>query len=65
MNHPIDIAWALSVLTGRKHDEKQLEDAMYNLQAIAGNPLNAEYWRTLYKALSSIADVPGLEGLPF
>lgn len=69
-NHPIDIAYSLHTLVQDNSDdvriiESDLQEAMYQLKAIADNPYNSEYWRTLYKALSLIAGIPDLQALPF
>jgi hypothetical protein len=35
---------------------KQCEDALYQLKAIAENPYNSDYYRTLYKVFETIAN---------
>ena len=69
MNHPIDIAYSLKLLidSDERNDttESDLQEAVYQLKAIAENKYNADYWRVLYKALSAIADIPELAALPF
>lgn len=69
MNHPIDIAYSLKLLidSDERNDttESDLQEAVYQLKAIAENEYNADYWRVLYKALSAIADIPELAALPF
>ena len=47
-----DITDFLTRLTGATDDEKtEINDGLYYLQTCAQNPYNAEYFRTLYKAL--------------
>ena len=70
MNHPIDIAQSLKWLIDKYDSENgislsDLEDALYNLKAIADNKYNFDYWRSIYKALSVISEIPELAGLPF
>lgn len=71
MNHPIDIAYSLNLLakdTSAQYPENMesdLQEALYQLKEIAENKYNCDYWRTLYKALSAIADIPELAPLPF
>lgn len=71
MNHPIDIAYSLNLLVKDtsvdypEDIESDLQEALYQLKAIAENKYNCDYWRTLYKALSAIADIPELAALPF
>lgn len=71
MNHPIDIAYSLNLLakdTSTQYPEdmeNDLQEALYQLKAMAENKLNCDCWRTLYKALSAIADIPELAALPF
>lgn len=66
MNHPIDIAYSLNNLVSNGEDmENDLQEAIYQLKAMAENKYNCDYWRTLYKALSAIADIPELAALPF
>ena len=71
MNHPIDIAYSLNLLVKDtsvdypEDIESDLQEALYQLKAIAENKYNCDYWRTLYKALSKIADIPELSSLPF
>lgn len=62
-NHPSEISEALYKLItvhGESETEpaalEELENAIYNLQAMAENPYNSEYWRTLYKALSGLVE---------
>ena len=69
MNHPIDIAYSLKMLidSEERNDttESDLQEAVYQLKAIAENKYNADCWRVLYKAISAIADLPELSPLPF
>ena len=66
MNHPIDIAYSLNNLVSNGEDmENDLQEALYQLKAMAENKYNCDCWRTLYKALSAIADIPELAALPF
>ena len=71
MNHPIDIAYSLNLLAKNtsvqypESMEDDLQEALYQLKAMAENKYNCECWRTLYKALSAIADIPELSALPF
>ena len=37
-----------------EEERKQLEDALYQLKALAQNEYNFEYWRTLWNALQRI-----------
>jgi C4-dicarboxylate-specific signal transduction histidine kinase len=37
-----------------EEERKQLQDALYNIKAIAQNELNKDYWRTLWNALQRI-----------
>ena len=37
-----------------EEERKQLENALYNIKAIAQNELNHDYWRTLWNALQRI-----------
>ena len=37
-----------------EEERKELENALYQLKAIAQNDLNKNYWRTLYNALQKI-----------
>lgn len=71
MNHPVDIAYSLNLLakdTSAQYPENMendLQEALYQLKTMAENKYNCDYWRTLYKALSAIADIPELAALPF
>ena len=76
-NHPVDVAQAIkwaaddstneSVFKGEDADQilKELEDAIYWVKAAADNEYNPDYWRTLYTALSAIADLPEYQMIPF
>ena len=33
-----------------------IEQALYNIKAIAENPYNSDYWRTLWQALTVVLD---------
>lgn len=37
-------------------DREAIENAVYDLEAIAENKYNFEYWRVFYEALSRIAE---------
>lgn len=55
--YPDEIAQTLCNLASENPDEqtvKDCEEAIYNLLAIAENPLNCDYYRTLYKVLEEI-----------
>ena len=55
--HPDEIAQTLCKLAAENSDEKTLqecEEAIYQLAAIAENPYNSDYYRTLYKVLDEI-----------
>ena len=54
MYYPDDIAKTLSALTGA--DKALLEDALYYLKYIAGNPLNCDCYRVLYRSLLKLAE---------
>lgn len=40
----------------KEEDIRQLCDALYQIQAIAENDHNADYWRTLWNCLQMITD---------
>ena len=69
MNHPIDIAYVLCNMAGKyaeKNVENDLQEAVYQLKAIAENKCNSDFWRTLYETLSAIVDTfPEYGPLPF
>lgn len=69
MNHPIDIAYTLCSMAGKyaeKNVENDLQEAVYQLKAIAENKCNFDFWRTLYETLSTIVDnFPQYGPLPF
>lgn len=71
MNHPIDIAYSINLLVKDtsvdypENIESDLQEALYQLKAMAENKYNSNCWRTLYKALSAIADISELAALPF
>ena len=52
---PEDIADAM-IAEGdaEEADRDDLENALYQLKAIAENKYNADYWRTFYKKLQNI-----------
>lgn len=55
--YPEEIAQTLCKLAADEPDEKtvqECEEVIYNLLAIAENPLNCDYYRTLYKVLEEI-----------
>lgn len=39
-----------------EEDREAIENAVYDLEAIAQNKYNHEYWRVFYEALSKIAE---------
>lgn len=56
--YPEEIAQTLCKLAEDEPDEKTVQDceeAIYQLAAIAENPYNSDYYRTLYKVLEEIA----------
>lgn len=69
MNHPVDIAYTLCNMVGKyaeKNVENDLQEAIYQLKAIAENEHNFDFWRTLYETLSAIVDTfPEYGALPF
>ena len=36
--------------------ESELQDAIYQLKAIAENPYNSDYWRVLWNALQNMTE---------
>lgn len=40
----------------KEENIEQLEDAIYEIKAIAENEYNKEYWKTFYKALEGLCD---------
>ena len=57
--YPEEIAQTLCNLASENPDEqtvKDCEEAIYQLAAIAENPLNSDYYRTLYKVLEAIVN---------
>ena len=62
-NHPQEIAeslYKINTLYGESESKpeslEELESALYDLQSMASNEYNSEYWRTLYKALSALVE---------
>ena len=57
--YPDDITTALINCSGKQYEPnqaKQIEEALYQLAAIAENPYNSDYYRTLYKLLEDITE---------
>lgn len=55
--YPDEIAQTLCNLASENPDEQTVndcEEAIYQLAAIAENPYNSDYYRTLYKVLEEI-----------
>ena len=71
MNHPIDIAYSLNLLVKDtsvnypENMESDLQKALYQIKAMAESENSCDYWKTFYKALSAIADIPELSPIPF
>ena len=56
--YPDEIAQTLCNIASENPDEqtvKDCEEAIYQLAAIAENPYNSDYYRTLYRVLEEIA----------
>lgn len=57
MKHPYDLTQDIIKLCDvPEEDMKEIEEAVYQLSAIAQNEYNAEYWRVFYRTLSRIAE---------
>lgn len=59
--HPADIALAISkmqpgTIKGLEEDLKELEEAIYQLDAICQNEYNKDFYRVLYNYLAHYAD---------
>lgn len=56
--YPDEIAQTLCIIASENPNEqtvKDCEEAIYQLAAIAENPYNSDYYRTLYRVLEEIA----------
>ncbi len=57
--YPNEIAETLCKLSGEAVTEKVIEECtetLYQLKAIAENPYNSDYYRTLYKVLEKVTE---------
>ena len=58
--YPDDITTALINCSGKQYEPnqaEQIEEALYQLEAIAENPYNSDFYRTLYKLLEDITEL--------